>query len=133
MTNIILQLNQEKANSDPELLTQIGHACEEGTVFQKDYSAALSLYTAAANAGDAQAINNIGWMYQNGMGVEKNVETAIEHYLKAADAGNARAQINLGNIAIYKHLGVKTKSCQKHQHLFISSILGFIKNNKCFI
>lgn len=63
MDNIKLQINPDGIEADPELLTAVGYACENGTIFHQNYPAALAFYKAAAEAGDAQALNNIGWMF----------------------------------------------------------------------
>ena len=67
------------SETDAELLVQIGFTLEKGTVFEQNYPAAISFYSAAAAAGNAQAINNIGWMLENGLGTKRNIEMPLKH------------------------------------------------------
>lgn len=93
-----IKLNPEWDGKDGEFLVALGHAFENGTVFEKNYTLARSFYTIAANAGYAQGTNNLAWLYQNGLGVEKDVARAVEIYEDAAKDGNSCAMVNLGNI-----------------------------------
>jgi TPR repeat protein len=79
-----------------------------GDIFQKgvqafqsgDKTAAMKLFTAAANAGNTKAAVQVGWCYQFAAGVPQNLPEAARWYRKAADAGNSRGQKNLG--ALYE-------------------------------
>jgi len=62
----------------------------------RQYNQAVSLYTQAANQGNANAQNNLGLCYLNGNGVAQDYAQAAYWYRKAADQGNAAAQYNLG-------------------------------------
>lgn len=59
---------------------------------------ALTVWLAAAQAGDAEAQNNVAEIYERGLGDQPNYEAAIIWYQKAADQGYSRAQFNLGTL-----------------------------------
>ena len=40
-------------------------------IFEQDYALAVSVYTSAAEEGNATAINNLGWLYHKGLGVKR--------------------------------------------------------------
>lgn len=75
-----------------------GYFCENGIGVQQDYSAAVSWYQKAADAGHDGALLNLGICYAFGRGVEKNTEKAIELYEKSAQAGNSSAMFNLATL-----------------------------------
>jgi ABC-type oligopeptide transport system ATPase subunit len=63
---------------------------------QEKYDAAVPLFRAAAEQGNAYAQTNLGTCYYYGRGVPKDYGKAVEWYRKAAEQGNASAQNNLG-------------------------------------
>jgi TPR repeat protein len=63
---------------------------------EKQYAAALTEFTAAAEQGNADAQLIVGKMYMIGQGVEKNSEQAIKWFRAAAGQGNVDAQFFLG-------------------------------------
>ncbi len=65
---------------------------------KKEYEAALTLWSAAADEGDASAATNLGLMYLKGEGVAKDPAQAARLFEQAADAGNASAAYNLGGL-----------------------------------
>lgn len=70
-----------------------------GEYAKPDKEKALSLFTRAANGGDAQAQYNLGVMYEQGEGgVNVDYEKAVKWFRKAATAGLAQAQFNLANM-----------------------------------
>lgn len=90
-------INLEKLTPDQK--ADLGYKLEQGDdIFEQDYALAVSVYTSAAEEGNATAINNLGWLYHRGLGVEADLEKAKEYYLRAADVGHTRAMVNLGNI-----------------------------------
>lgn len=111
----ILELNPEWDGDEAELLTQIGYACEKGTIFKQNYKAAIKFYMWAGEAGNAQAISNLGWMYENGLGVACDIQKATYFFETAAKAGNIAAMLNLGNIYEYGMLDDEPdyKQCYK--------------------
>ena len=56
-----------------------------------DMSAAIALYRAAAEQGDAEAQYNLGVSYGQGEGVEENEELAVVWCAKAATQGHEAA------------------------------------------
>jgi TPR repeat protein len=61
-----------------------------------NFKAALPLYRALADEGDAFAQFSIGYMYRRGEGVAKDEAEAVKWYRKAAEQGYPTAQSNLG-------------------------------------
>lgn len=59
---------------------------------------ALSLFKAAAEAGEAGALLNVGYFYQNGLGVRRNSRTALHWYKRAYQRGDGSAANNIGTI-----------------------------------
>lgn len=57
-----------------------------------DYSTALRLWKALAEAGNSSAQLNLGLLYSLGQGVPKDERKAVSWYRKAAEQGNAKAQ-----------------------------------------
>ena len=72
-----------------------------------DYKTAFSMFTNAANKGDAEAQNMLGLMYINGRGVPQDYNQAASWFRKAADQGDAKAQYNLGLMYYYGHAAPK--------------------------
>ncbi len=66
-----------------------------------DVIAALSVWRAKAEEGNARAQNNLGILYRNGEGVVQDLTLAREWLLRAADQGHARAQFSLGMMYDY--------------------------------
>lgn len=62
----------------------------------RDFAAALRLFRALAEAGDAFAQFNMGYMHWRGEGVPADNAEALKWYRKAAEQGFAPAQQNLG-------------------------------------
>ncbi len=73
-------------------------AVEDGLAAYKrgDYKTAVTIWTTAANKGDAEAQNNLGLLYDKGEGVAQDYNQAVSWYRKAAEKGFAAAQNNLG-------------------------------------
>jgi TPR repeat protein len=65
-----------------------------------NYAAALTEFTAAAEAGNAQAQYLVGSMYDNGQGTTANDTEAIKWYARAAHQGFVTAQYNLGMMLV---------------------------------
>ncbi|MEM6709215.1 MAG: caspase family protein [Pseudomonadota bacterium] len=63
-----------------------------------DYRTALTVWLAAAKAGDAEAQANVGEIYERGLGGSPDYAAALLWYEKAAAQGNTRAQFNLGTL-----------------------------------
>jgi hypothetical protein len=61
-----------------------------------NYSTALKVWLATAQAGDKAAQNYVGEIYEKGLGVAPDYATAASWYQKAAAQGYTRAMINLG-------------------------------------
>ena len=61
-----------------------------------DYSKALPLLQASADAGDAIALNELGECSFYGRGVQKDYDRAFECFRRSAELGNADGQNNLG-------------------------------------
>src|SRR3974390_3814249 len=62
---------------------------EDGQAAYKrgDYKTAMTIWTRAANKGDARTQTALGVMYENGRGVQRDYEQATFWYRKAADQG----------------------------------------------
>ena len=73
MSDDTLRLNRNWDGEGSDLLTEIGYACQKGTVFEQNYELAAQFYTLAGERGDAQAISNLGWLYENGLRFERDV------------------------------------------------------------
>lgn len=86
-----LEINSNLSAEESELLTDIGYVLENGTVFKQDYAAAVTIYNAAAEEGNARAMNNLAWLIHNGRGIKKDIKKAIEIYECAAANGNTTA------------------------------------------
>jgi hypothetical protein len=71
-----------------------------------DYSTALQVWLASAEAGDAEAQYYVGEIHEKGLGTAPDHEAAAEWYRRAAEQGYAPAQINLGYL-YEKGLGVE--------------------------
>lgn len=76
---------------DPSSLFYEGARMEE----KKDYSAAVSYYLQAAQAGYSDAQVNIGVCYLEGIGYEKDLGKAVYWFKKAAEQNNSLAYYNL--------------------------------------
>lgn len=63
-----------------------------------NYRSALSVWMAAAQAGDPEAQTNVGEIFERGLGDAPNHEAALLWYERAAAQGFARAQFNLGTL-----------------------------------
>jgi hypothetical protein len=61
-------------------------------------AAALRIWLATAQSGDAEAQANVGEIYERGLGVPPDYLKAVEWYQKAADKGLSRALFNLGTL-----------------------------------
>jgi TPR repeat protein len=66
-----------------------------------NYAVALKEFTAAAEAGNAQAQYLVGSMYDNGQGTAANDAEAVKWYARAAHQGFATAQYNLGMMLVH--------------------------------
>ena len=71
-----------------------------------DYGAAIRLYRALADQGDARAQNSLGRMYLRGQGASRDYREAMKWFRRAAALGSADAQFNLGDIYLREY-GVK--------------------------
>ena len=60
-----------------------------------DYAAALREWSAAASAGDPEALFQLGVLYARGHGVVVNLADAAAYYERAAEEGHAEAQHQL--------------------------------------
>jgi len=63
-----------------------------------DQDAEFSLYTRAAQSGNALAMYNLGVAYRDGLGTTPNGEQAIHWFEKAATVGDDTAAFNIGVI-----------------------------------
>jgi hypothetical protein len=68
----------------------------EAAYDQKDYAAAIQLWTPLAERGVARAQSNLGNLYRAGDGVPEDQLKAVYWYRKAADQGDASGQNELG-------------------------------------
>jgi TPR repeat protein len=66
-----------------------------------NYDVALKEFTAAAEAGNAQAQYLVGSMYDNGQGTAANDTEAVKWYSRAAHQGFVTAQYNLGMMLVH--------------------------------
>jgi hypothetical protein len=66
-----------------------------------NYAEALKEFTAAADAGNAQAQYLVGSMYDNGQGTAANDTEAVKWYARAAHQGFVTAQYNLGMMLVH--------------------------------
>ena len=71
-----------------------------------DYSTALNVWLASAEAGDPEAQYYVGEIHEKGLGTDPDHAAAAEWYRKSAEQGYAPAQINLGYL-YEKGLGVE--------------------------
>ena len=62
---------------------------------RRDYPAALALFTALANTGNARAQSSLGAMYAIGIGVPQNSTEAVAWFRKSADQGFPEGISNL--------------------------------------
>lgn len=63
---------------------------------KQDYPTALREFTAAAEAGDAEAQYSLAQLYENGQGVLRDPDKILYWYRKSAQQGYDLAQNNLG-------------------------------------
>ena len=77
----------------------------QGYMDKKDYKKAKSLYTKAANKGNAHAQYSLGVLYEHseelGLGNVADFENAEKWYRKSAEQGNVNGQRCMGNIYYY--------------------------------
>lgn len=59
---------------------------------------AVAHFTAAAGAGNAEAMYYLGYYSQHGIGMEKNTEQALSWYERSASAGFPQAQNKMGMV-----------------------------------
>lgn len=85
----------QQANT-PEAQFELASLYMNGEGVPQDAIQAVSLMTAAAEAGHPLAQTTLGTWYANGKGVDANPETALEWYGKAAVQGDTTAQVLLG-------------------------------------
>jgi hypothetical protein len=64
----------------------------------KDYQTAFREWTAAAEAGQAEAQFDLGLLYAQGLGTRRDLTEAANWYRKAAEQGNAQAEFALGQM-----------------------------------
>ncbi len=79
-------------------MSAVGTLYDMGHGIPQDFTAALSWYRRAAEAGEVRAMFNVGAMYDNGRGTPVNRAQAIRWYDMAAQRGNGRAAYDLGII-----------------------------------
>ncbi len=84
---------------------------------QKDWKAAVTACTAAADKGNAKAGYRLGQMYRKGRGVKKDAAMAAKWYGKAADLGVRQAQMKLGDLY---HRGKGVTKDQVLAHMWVS-------------
>lgn len=63
-----------------------------------DYAAAVRIYRALADQGDATAQNSLGAMYLNGQGARRDYTEAMKWFRRAAALGSPTAQFNLAEM-----------------------------------
>lgn len=80
----------------PEAKLQLASLYKNGLGVEQDSQSAVSLLTAAAQAGLPLAQTTLGTWYANGEGVEANSSTAVDWYQKAASQGDTNAAVLLG-------------------------------------
>jgi hypothetical protein len=76
----------------------------------QDIPAALTLFKAAADQGNAEAQYHLGVMYFDGRGVESKHSTALQYFSLAANQGHTRSLFNLATMHL-NGLGV-LRNCQ---------------------
>ncbi|PCH84861.1 MAG: hypothetical protein COB89_04015, partial [Piscirickettsiaceae bacterium] len=85
---------------------------------QRDYAAALKLYTELAEGARASyAQFKVGWIYDVGLGVPKSCTKALRWYTHSANAGYSTAQYNLYIIYLNGCDGVLVSSNQAMYYL----------------
>ena len=74
----------------------LGVMYAKGQGVPRNYKAAVTWCTLAAEKGDVSAQYSLGWMHDKGVGVPQNDKTAVKWYRLAAKQGYAGAQGDLG-------------------------------------
>ena len=88
-------LERAAAAGSPEAQFELAKLYERGLSVVVDNARALELYTAAADAGYADAINDLGFLhFQGGLGLPANPPRAITYFARAADLRHPQAQFN---------------------------------------
>ncbi|DBA04467.1 TPA: hypothetical protein N0F65_010063 [Lagenidium giganteum] len=95
-----------------------------GIACQVDRWKAHSLYTLAADAGDADSLNALGLMYEEGEGCDLDYRQAAACYRKAIELHNPHAHFNLGCL-LSQGKGVARNSDAAQSHFQKAVELGF--------
>ena len=94
------------ARKSPVARMKLAEFLDEGVEgAEKNRERALSLFQAAAEAGDAKAIFMVGLYLQRGFVVEKDENAASQWFLRAGELGEGRAQTKLA-IRFFRGTGV---------------------------
>ena len=82
----------------PLALNECGVALQRGTGVERDDTAAVGYFLAAADLGNLTALHNLGRCYREGVGVPRNTEKAGQAFASAAKANFAPSQMVLAEI-----------------------------------
>ncbi len=88
-------LKQRVASGDPDALTKLAVAYQDGKGVKQDYVKARKLLEKAAALNFAKAQSNLGAMLVSGEGGPKDIGRGVQLYEKAADGGIHSAAYNL--------------------------------------
>ncbi len=93
----------EEETPDPFVIAGQMLRCDRPVPFPKAVTEAIEkLFTAAFDAGNADALNDLGAQYYDGdRGFEQNYTKAVKYYQMAAKNGSRQAQENLGYCYFY--------------------------------
>jgi TPR repeat protein len=89
---LLPELESAAAEGDPDAMTLVAAVLLE---HRSDPARAASLFGAAAEAGNREAMRELGFMLSNGVGVTKDLQQANSLLLRAAEAGDGYAAFNL--------------------------------------
>jgi len=89
------KLIQVAEGGDVEAQIRLGYEFRDGRRRRRDYKAAMTWFTKAADKGNPEAIDNIGWLHERGLGVPKAPAKARTFYLRASKLNHSVAQLNM--------------------------------------
>ena len=81
-------------------MLNVANMLQAGLGVEKDLTAAIDWYQAAASRGDGTAMYYLGEAYARGVGVEPDVDAAINWYEQSAQAGDDEACLSLGKLLV---------------------------------
>jgi len=104
----------------PNLLKELKRQAvrfQDGDKVRKNFSKALAMYVAAAQAGDAEAQFNVGTYLENGIGTVRDPKAAVAWHMRSAQQKYPSGQYALGR-CFSEGIGV-AKSEKKAQRYFL--------------